>query len=100
MHDEATVIEPLPPLNIAVTQKKGHATVSWTSQSDPQEPSADPSYYIVYTAIGKGGYDNGVKTSRPSYSITLQLRHTLSLQSHGGQPRWRELPLRGRLSIV
>lgn len=72
MHDEATVIEPLPPLNIAVTQKKGHATVSWTSQSDPQEPSADPSYYIVYTAIGKGGYDNGVKTSRPSYSITLQ----------------------------
>lgn len=72
MHGEATVIEPLQPLNIAVTQKKGHATVSWTPQSDPQEPTADPSYYIVYTAIGKGGFDNGVKTTRLSYSINLQ----------------------------
>lgn len=72
MHGEATVIEPLQPLNIAVTQKKGHATVSWTPQSDPQEPTADPSYYIVYTAIGKGGFDNGVKTSRPSFTISLQ----------------------------
>lgn len=72
MHGLSTVIEPLQPLNVAVTQKRGHATVSWTSQTDPQEPSAEPSYYIVYTAIGKGGFDNGVKTTRPSYSATLQ----------------------------
>lgn len=72
MHGEATVIEPLQPLNIAVVQKKGRASLSWTSQSDPLEPTADPSYYIVYTAIGNGGFDNGVKTSRPSYTISLQ----------------------------
>ena len=72
MHGEATVIEPLKPINIAVGMKRGKASISWTPQSDPQEPTADPSYYIVYTAIGKGGFDNGTKTSRPSYSVSLQ----------------------------
>lgn len=72
MHGEPTVIQPLAPQNVAVALHGTKATVSWTPQADPLEPSATPSQYIIYTAIGNGGFDNGVSVNRPSFDIELQ----------------------------
>lgn len=72
MHGKETVIEPLRPLNINASLVKDKATVSWTPQKDSLEASAAPTYYIVYTAIGNGGFDNGTRTDRPSFSLDIE----------------------------
>lgn len=72
MHDEPTVIEPLAPQNLAVELKNGKATLSWTPQTDSQEPTADADAYIVYTAVSKGSFDNGVKVKGTSVSFNLE----------------------------
>lgn len=33
--------------------------LSWSPVSDPDEPTADPSSFIVYTRVDDGGWDNG-----------------------------------------
>ncbi len=72
MHGEPTVIEPLQPLNISVSLVKNRAMVSWTPQKDSLEATATPTYYVVYTAIGTGGFDNGVRTDHPYFSLDLE----------------------------
>ena len=72
MHGKATVIEPLRPLNLSVSLADDRATVSWTPQKDPTEASATPEYYIVYTAVGKGGFDNGTRVDRPHFSPDIE----------------------------
>ncbi len=72
MHGEPTVIEPLRPLNLSVGLAKDKATVSWTPQKDSLEATATPTYYIVYTAVGKGGFDNGTRTDRPSFTLDIE----------------------------
>lgn len=72
MHGNTTTIEPLAPQNIAVELDNGKAVVSWNAQVDQQEPSAQPDYYIVYTAVGNGGFDNGQKVKGTSMSINLE----------------------------
>lgn len=52
--------------------KNNRATVSWNAQNDPQERSASPDAYIVYTAVGKGGFDNGVKVKGTSATFELE----------------------------
>ncbi len=72
MHGKSAVIAPLAPTGIRVTLKGNKATVAWTQRSDPQEPTASPTYYLLYTAEGTGGFDNGQKVSGTSASIDLQ----------------------------
>ncbi len=73
MHGQAAVIEPLPPRNMAVKLTGKHrALLSWSANMDEQEPSATPTYYIVYTAIGNGGFDNGRKVNSTSTSIDIE----------------------------
>lgn len=72
MHGQAAIIEPLAPCNMAVKLMGKHqALLSWSATADAQEPSATPTYYIVYTAIGNGGFDNGRKVTGTSYSLEL-----------------------------
>lgn len=72
MHGHPTVIEPLQPLNVAISLKGDRATLSWSPQKDSQESTSTPTYFIVYTAVGNGGFDNGVKTNRTSFHIDLE----------------------------
>lgn len=72
MHGNPTVIEPLSPQNISVELKDDKATISWTPQKDPQEPTATPTHYILYTSVGDGGFDNGVRVNGTSTTIELQ----------------------------
>lgn len=90
MHGHAAVIQPLPPENLCVELAAGgQARVSWSAQDDKQEPTARPTSYIVYTATGTGGYDNGTKVNGTSYTVTLepgvQYNFKVSAANRGGE---------------
>lgn len=73
MHGHASVIQPLPPRNLSVEPKgDGKAQISWNLQEDKQEPSSYPDCYILYTATGTSGFDNGRKVKGTSETIDLE----------------------------
>ncbi|MFB9897178.1 golvesin C-terminal-like domain-containing protein [Hallella seregens] len=72
MHGHATVIAPLAPTAVSVELARNEAQLSWTMQPDRQEPTATPTYYILYTAIGNGGFDNGRKVKGTTATVDLQ----------------------------
>ena len=65
------VVQPLPVSHFAIRfgQKKNTLELSWQGEEDPLEPTAKPREYIVYTRIGRGGFDNGVRVSSPSHTV-------------------------------
>lgn len=71
-HGEEAIISPLAPQDFMITyDNQGNATLSWTPQYDSDEPSAYPTSYNLYTAIGGMGYDNG--TNMLGHTHTMQL---------------------------
>ena len=73
-HDRPSVVTPLPPDNFRVTfeGKRGEVKLSWSVTDDMREPSAHPNSFIVYTAEGDNGFDNGVLVSRNEYKLRLR----------------------------
>ncbi len=73
-HGKAYVVQPLPVNHFAVRfgKKKNTLELSWQAVDDPLEPTAKPREYIVYTRIGRGGFDNGVRVSSPSYTVKIE----------------------------
>ncbi len=73
MHDKAYAVVPLPPENLSVefTTIDG-VTLTWDGTDDPSEPTAAPTSYIIYTAKGKNGFDNGTVVKGNSYDIRLE----------------------------
>ena len=58
-HGRPFIVASLAPDQFHITLKKNVARLSWNAVSDPQEPTAKPTGYIVYTAIGDADFDNG-----------------------------------------
>jgi len=72
-HGKPYIVQPLQPDNFCIKFKSGNkATLSWTPQNDLKEPTAKPSSYNVYTAMGSSGFDNGTNTSSSNYDIELE----------------------------
>ena len=74
-HHQDYVVTPLTPHNFRIEfteANNGEVRISWTPTTDPQEPSADPSAYVLYIADGNGGFDNG--TLIKGTAITTRLR--------------------------
>lgn len=73
-HNKEYVVQPLPVSNFSVCfgKKKNTLELSWKGEDDPQEPTARPREYIVYTRIGYGGFDNGTLVSKPSYTVKIE----------------------------
>lgn len=78
-------VQPLPVESMAVDfGKSGRAVVSWKGVSDPVEPTAEPSGYILYTRIDDGGFDNGTvvkpvrKSGRLSTEVSVKPGHIYS----------------------
>lgn len=73
MHGHAAIIQPLAPKDVCVTLKTDKkAEISWVKQDDQQEPTATPTYYILYTATGTGGFDNGKKICSTSAIVNIE----------------------------
>lgn len=73
-HGKEYVVQPLPVSNFAIRfgKKKNTLELSWKGEDDPQEPTAHPKEYIVYTRIGYGGFDNGTMVSKPSHTVKIE----------------------------
>ena len=51
----------------------GEAVLSWNIVDDPDEPTAKPTGFVVYTAIGKGDFDNGLYVKGQKESLKLDI---------------------------
>ena len=75
MHHTPYVVTPLTPNHLRVElTDKGEARLSWNCVNDPDEPSAVPSGYIVYQAVGNRGFDNGTYLKGAHTSATIKLQ--------------------------
>ena len=73
-HKQDYVVTPLTPTDLRLqlsAQKQGEATLAWTPVSDPMETSAEATDYIVYTACGHAGFDNGQLVHGTSCNLKL-----------------------------
>lgn len=71
-HDQSFVVQPLQPNNFRIEYTaKNRVTLNWESTNDTQEPTARPTAYIVYTATGPSGFDNGTITKSPFLTVEL-----------------------------
>ncbi|MBR6964092.1 MAG: xanthan lyase [Prevotella sp.] len=73
IHGYKYTVQPLPPTQFCIDIKgKNKAKLSWKGVKDPNEKSAKPSYYMVYTAVGSGGFDNGRPLKGTSFTQKMQ----------------------------
>ena len=72
-------VQPLPVKAFAAEVRDGKAVLSWEATRDPEEPTASPTGYILYTREDDGAFDNGVRLEEVQQdgkrlSVTVPLR--------------------------
>ena len=73
MHDADYTVQPLPVTRFAIEENgKNTFRLTWQGVIDPQETSARPDGYIVYTRLGHGGWDNGTYVKGNSYTFPAE----------------------------
>ncbi len=72
-HGDDYVVQPLPVTHFA-TQFSSDNTlqISWQPTEDPLEPTAKPEAYLIYTRMGNGDFDNGIRVNDTSLNFELQ----------------------------
>lgn len=73
-HGRSYVVSPLTPDNFSIEfTNKDEIRLSWSAVRDPQEATSQPTGYILYTACGSTGFDNGIHiNSSESYKMKLE----------------------------
>ena len=73
-HNEKYIVQPLPVDHFAIAfgEKKNTVNLTWKPVDDTLEPTAKAEQYVVYTRIGRGGWDNGVVVKENSYNATIE----------------------------
>lgn len=72
-HGRPSVVEPLTPNCFRIEPvEKNKVRLSWTAVKDPQEPTANPTSYILYTSFGETGFDNGTMVNSTSKTLELE----------------------------
>lgn len=72
-------VQPLPVEAFAAEfTPQGGVRLSWQPTTDPLEPSAAPTGYVVYTRRDDGGFDNGRLTDRPELLVEQEPGHLYS----------------------
>lgn len=68
------IVQPLPihQFSALLSEKDNTVQLSWQPTTDKLEPSAVPTDYIVYTAVGDGAFDNG-RLTQGKTSLTLPI---------------------------
>ncbi len=72
-HGIGYVVQPLPISHFAIRfgSRKNTLELSWKPVSDPLEPTAWPTQYIVYQRLGYGGWDNGTLVSGEKLTVKI-----------------------------
>lgn len=72
-HGTPCIVQPLAPDNFrAETSADGRIALSWTSTTDPQEPTAVATAYNVYVAEGSGDFDNGHEVTSTHFEMKAE----------------------------
>ena len=72
-HGDDYVVQPLPITHFASQfSSENTLQLSWQPNNDPLEPTAKPEAYLIYTRIGDGDFDNGVRINDTSLNIELK----------------------------
>jgi len=71
-HGQSCVVSPLAPEGITTEMKKGKLVMEWDAVRDPEEASATPKGYVVYTAAGTAGFDNGTYVKKTRFKMKLE----------------------------
>ena len=73
MHNTSYVVQPLAPTNFNIRFiDKNKVRLSWNPVNDPQESSAKPTSYMLYTSLSGGDFDNGQPVRGNSCQMELQ----------------------------
>ncbi len=75
MHEQygtAYVVQPLPVQQMRIERADNQLNITWAATTDTIEPTAQPTYYVVYTRTNDSDWDNGVKVTAPRYTIKAQ----------------------------
>lgn len=74
MHGTNYTVQPLPVTHFAISEgkKKNTFDLRWTATEDVLEPTAEAQGYIVYTRVGRGGFDNGTYTRKPELTVEVE----------------------------
>lgn len=73
MHGKSFIVQPLRPNNFRIEfASRNRIKLSWNGVKDPQEPTATPTAFNLYTAKGNGGFDNGTTIKGNACHIDLQ----------------------------
>jgi hypothetical protein len=67
------VVQPLPVKNMQMKRNDDTISVSWAPTKDSLEPTAEPSYYVVYTRKNDSDWDNGVRVDTTTYSFNAEI---------------------------
>lgn len=73
-------VQPLPVNSFAAVLDGNRAVLSWKPSLDTLETTADPHYYVVYTRIDDGAFDDGIRVDDNSYVRTLKPGHIYSFR--------------------
>ena len=91
-HGKECVVTPLTPRNLRIEftgQGRGEIRISWSPTVDPQEPSANPTAYILYRAEDDDDFDNGVLVKETSFVTRLEpgslVHFRVAAVNNGGQ---------------
>ena len=78
------VVQPLPVQKMAMKRLANEEIrVSWEATDDSLEPTAKPTYYIVYTRTNDSDWDNGIriKTNTYTFHATPGTRYDIRVQA-------------------
>ena len=75
-------VQPLPVKAFAAEIQDGKAVLSWEDTKDPDEPTAAPSGYILYTREDDGAFDDGVRLEQVE---TVGNRQTVTVPIRRGR---------------
>ncbi len=95
MHEQygtAYVVQPLPVQQMRVQRAGNQLNMSWAATTDTLEPTAQPTYYVVYTRTNDGDWDNGVKVTAPRYTIDAQAGTQYDMRVMAGNAGGVSLP--------
>lgn len=73
-HNENYTVQPLPVSHFAIQfgKKKNTLELNWKGENDRLEPTAKPKEYMIYTRIGRGGFDNGTLVNSTSHTVKIE----------------------------
>ncbi|KGI60526.1 fibronectin type III domain protein [Prevotella sp. DNF00663] len=89
-HGRPSIVQPLSPQNFSIQILDAtHVKLSWLPTFDPLEPTAAPTSFNIYQAIGKHGFDNGMNIKTNSCVINVvpgrQYRFKVTAVNSGGE---------------